>query len=138
MREEAKQKRRESLLDRAFKPGDALLVAGVLALAAALILSPWSRTAQGAATVLVVEVNGSEVMRIPLPAEPADHQVDGFRGVSRFHVQGEEAWMIDSACPDKLCVGMGRVREPGQAVVCLPNRVTLRVEGNGGTDAVQR
>ncbi len=125
-------------MSRAFTPGDALLAAGVLALAVVLAAGPLAKPARGTASEVVVEVNGAEVMRVPLDAGPAEYQVEGFQGASRFRVEGGEVWMVDSACPDKLCVGMGRARKPGQAIVCLPNRVTLRLEGEGGVDAVQR
>jgi len=138
MREEARQRRRELLLRRLFTPADLLLVLGVLALAVVLILEPWGRAARGSASEVVVEVNGREVMRVSLGEGDGEYEVEGFRGPSRFRVESGGVRMVDSDCPDKLCVGMGQVSRTGQAVVCLPNRVTLRLEGSGGVDAVQR
>ena len=124
MKEEARERRKELLLRRLFAPGDLFLVLGVLALAVVLILEPWGRAAPGSATEVVVEVNGREVLRLPL-GEKGQYELDGFRGPFLFRVE-------DGG------VGMGWVIRPGQAVVCLPNRVTLRLEGDGGVDAVQR
>lgn len=138
MRESSKEKRRERLLRKPFSAADGLLVLAVIALAAALITQPWSEAAGGCASEVVVEVNGREVMRLPLTEEARDCSVNGFSGESRFRIEGGEVWMVDSACPDKLCVGMGRVGQSGNSVVCLPNRVVLRLEGDGGIDAVQR
>ncbi len=138
MKEASKARRREALLRRSFTFGDAVLVFLVLAVAVTMIARPWGEKARGSAVEVVVEVNGKEAMRLPLTGGDGDYRVEGFRGSSLFRVEGGEVWMVDSACPDKLCVGMGHVREAGQAVVCLPNRVTLRLEGSGGTDVVQR
>lgn len=137
MKEEARERRRELLLRRLFAPGDLFLVLGVLALAVVLFLDPWGRATPGSAAEVVVEVNGREVLRLPLEEE-GQYELDGFRGPFLFWVEDGGVRMVDSDCPDKLCVGMGRVSRPGQAVVCLPNRVTLRLEGDGGVDAVQR
>ena len=32
-------------------------------------------------------------------------------------------------CPDQLCVSAGRLSRPGQVAVCLPARVSIRLEG---------
>lgn len=41
-----------------------------------------------------------------------------------------------SDCPDKLCEKTGYIGADGQTVVCLPNRVSVRIisEENGGDD----
>ena len=45
------------------------------------------------------------------------------------------AWLREANCPDKLCVRQGRVRYSGQVITCLPNRLTVTVEG-GATNGV--
>lgn len=138
MRESSKEKRRDRLLRKPLTIADGLLVLGVIALAAVLIIQPWGEEASGRASEVVVEVNGQEVTRLPLTEEARDYYVDGFSGESHFHIEGGEVWMVDSACPDKLCVAMGHADQSGNSVVCLPNRVVLSLEGAGGTDTVQR
>ena len=45
--------------------------------------------------------------------------------------------MKEASCPDKLCIKQGRITNGSHPVVCLPNRVVIKV-GNedGGADAV--
>ena len=47
--------------------------------------------------------------------------------------------VLESDCPDKLCMGMGWTSSPAKPIVCLPNGVTVTVVGGGGEeDAVLR
>lgn len=42
-----------------------------------------------------------------------------------------EAYMSNALCPDKICVERGRVSKSGEEIICMPNRVIVRVEGGG-------
>jgi hypothetical protein len=48
--------------------------------------------------------------------------------------------IVDSPCPYKLCVKSGLIRRSGQTLICLPNRVIVRIAGDEGeaVDAVSR
>ena len=59
-----------------------------------------------------------------------DYTVQGVRGESVIRVQGSYISIVSSACPDQLCVKMGQKSRPGEVIVCLPNRVVVRIEGN--------
>lgn len=45
---------------------------------------------------------------------------------------------IESDCPHKECIKAGWMRIPGSSAACLPNRVSVTVEGDGesGVDAI--
>jgi hypothetical protein len=59
-------------------------------------------------------------------------------GVSIVFGQDNTAWFHASDCPDQVCVRTGKLRHAGQAAVCLPNRVVLRLVGAApdGLDAI--
>jgi hypothetical protein len=47
--------------------------------------------------------------------------------------------IADSACPNRQCVKTGWRSAPGSAIVCLPNRVAVILDGRApGVDAVSR
>ncbi len=121
---------------RRFTPFDLLLVAGVVTLAVFLIMSAVAK-ASGPGRTAVVEVNGREVMRISLQ-EDRDYTVEGFRGKTYISVSNGEVRVTDSDCPDKLCVKMGEISQADASIVCLPNRVVVRVIGNGAYDTVSK
>ena len=119
---------------RRFTPFDLLLVAGVVTLAVFLIMSSIAK-ASGPGETAVVEVNGHEVMKISL-LENRDYSVDGFRGKTYISVRDGQIRVTDSDCPDKLCVRMGWVSQKDASIICLPNRVVVRVTGTGSFDTI--
>ena len=50
-------------------------------------------------------------------------------------IEGGQAWLSEANCPDLLCVHQGKIRYTGQSIICLPNRLTVTVEG-GEDDGV--
>ncbi len=121
---------------RRFTPFDLLLVAGVVALAVFLIMGSVAK-ASGPGETAVVEVNGREVMKISL-AENRDYTIDGFRGKAYISVLDGQVRITDSDCPDKLCVKMGWISQSDASIVCLPNRVVVRVMGSGAYDTISK
>lgn len=44
-----------------------------------------------------------------------------------------------SDCPDHLCMKQGWINLPGESIICLPNRITIQIEGdirNNKTDVI--
>ena len=95
-----------------------LLLAGVLALALRL-----GREAGGQA---VVRVDGQVSERHPLSVDGV-FPLNG--GTNTLVIENGEAWLSEADCPDHLCVKMGKIRYTGQTITCLPNRLTVTVEG---------
>lgn len=43
--------------------------------------------------------------------------------------------IISADCPDKTCVKTGFISRPGQISVCVPSKLIIKIEGEGGYDA---
>lgn len=110
--------------------GLALVCAGGLW---ALSWSPAGRTA-------VIERDGQVVERVALASltGPEEQTVQGASGLALTVVLSPDgAWVAESTCPDQVCVRTGRLTRAGEAAVCLPARVILRLEGGeAGADAI--
>ena len=48
------------------------------------------------------------------------------------------ARLENAPCPLKICEAMGPVEKAGDVIICLPNRIYIRVEGKEEVDAVSR
>ena len=101
-----------------------LLLAGALAIALRL-----GREAGGYA---VVRVDGTETERHSLAVDGV-FSLNG--GSNVLVVENGEAWLSYADCPDHLCIKMGKIRYTGQTITCLPNRLTVTIEG-GESDGV--
>lgn len=82
---------------------------------------------QGA--VAVVTVDGVEVGRYPL-SESREVVIPSEGGGYNLLVLGEgQAYVREASCPDGLCAAHRPVSRTGESILCLPNRVAIRVEG---------
>ena len=109
---------------------DLIVIASLLLLALALYLILGAlRTVGGE---VVVRVDGVETERHAL----TENGTYPLNGGSNILVMGEgQAWLTEANCPDLLCVRQGKIRYAGQSIICLPNRLTVTVEG-GESDGV--
>lgn len=127
------------MLKRWWAPGDILIVAAVAALSIFLILQGVADASGDGQPRAEISVNGKVVREIPITQEAQEFTVQGYAGDSLVEISGGQVRMVDSACPDKLCVRTGWISRPGASIVCLPNRVVIEVKSRtGGPDAVNR
>ncbi len=89
-------------------------------------------------TVAIVERNGEEILRQQLSQLTAEKTVtvEGENGITltvAFYPDG--AAVLSSGCPDKICVNKGKLTRGGEAAICLPSKVSLRLEGGSSDDA---
>lgn len=110
---------------------DIVLIAALLLLAGVLYLC--FASGDGGEWVVVC-VDGAEIARCPLGTD-AVYSLNG--GSNILTVEGGRARVSEADCPDKLCVNQGWIRGEGQCIVCLPNKLTVTVEGvSSGVDMV--
>ena len=107
---------------------DLILVAVLLV--AALVLFFVMRSLQardtGTGAQAVVTVDGKEIGRYPLKKN-GTFPLNG--GTNILVVENGEAWVSEANCPDKVCMGMGKISRNGEFIACLPNRLLVVVEG---------
>ncbi len=110
-----------------------ILIAALLVLAGVLYLALNLGRREGG--VAVVRVNGVEVERHALAVD-GTFSLNG--GSNILVIQDGQAWLSEANCPDLLCVKMGKIHYTGQVITCLPNRLTVTVEGgeSNGVDLV--
>ena len=44
--------------------------------------------------------------------------------------------VVESDCPDKICLKTGKIKEVGQSIVCVPNRLLVIIVGSSDVDVV--
>ena len=112
-----------------------LILVGVLLLAAVLLfcLTRGSQK-QVSGAQAVVTVDGTEIGRYPL-SEEGHFALNG--GSNLLVIENGQAWVSEADCPDKVCMGMGRISRNGEFIACLPNRLIIVIEGgeSSGVDA---
>jgi hypothetical protein len=105
---------------------DIILVASLLVVSLSVFLV-FSLTREEGSRV-VVSVNGDDVSEYSL-ARDGEYTLTG--GTNTIVIENGKVYMKDANCPDGLCIHQGKKSMNGERIVCLPNRVEVRVEGDG-------
>ena len=71
------------------------------------------------------------------PDESASAQYDYYNVVI---ISGSKVSVTEASCKNQVCVKHGAISRPGESIVCLPNRLVVRIENGaeegGGYDSV--
>jgi hypothetical protein len=78
----------------------------------------------------VVEVRGaySQEWVFPLDSEES-LKVRGPLGDTEVVISGGAVRIVESPCPEKICIRTGAISRPGQTIACLPNQVIVVIRG---------
>ncbi len=104
------------------KKRDIFVVTGVIAVAVMMLLM--GKIAPGEGERVVIYVN-SEIYKTVSIKDDCEIRINE---TNTLAVENGEAYMREASCPDKLCVRQGKISREGQNIVCLPNRVSVKVE----------
>lgn len=112
---------------------DLILIAALLLIALALYLALNAGRKEGGTAV--VRVDGVETERHSL-LQNGVFPLNG--GTNILVIEDGQAWLSEANCPDLICVRQGKIHYTGQVITCLPNRLTVTIEGgeDDGIDLV--
>ncbi len=107
---------------------EGLLIVIILLISGALLLTNRIVFSQPAKQV-EISVNGDVIRTLDLNQD-ADILIEGYGdGTNRIVIKDGKVHVSEATCPDKLCIHQGWVKNTGENLVCLPNRVMARVIG---------
>lgn len=107
---------------------DILLIASLL-IAAALLYAGSRIIFSNPPFHVEVSVDGNVVKTLELNKD-AQFTVNGYHGgTNHVVIKGGSVRITEASCPDKLCIKQGAIHRTGDAIVCLPNRVIIRITG---------
>lgn len=66
------------------------------------------------------------------------YPIEGPLGTAKLIVLDRTAFLENAPCPLKICESMGPVGKSGEAILCLPNKISVKVTGEVFIDAVTR
>jgi hypothetical protein len=75
----------------------------------------------------LVYCDGERIKTIPLDKDGLFSLGDGFPKMA-FAVNDGEIRVVRSDCRDKICVNSGSLRSGNKTIVCLPNRVMVKLD----------
>ena len=110
-----------------FGKGDAVVIFTCIMLAAfiGVLFARTAGTDKGE-TVAIYQ-DGSKIQEISL-YENTEILIENSY-TNRVMVKDEKVAIVESDCPGMDCVHSGWINGKGRSIVCLPNRVEIRIEG---------
>lgn len=118
------------------KPGDLLLVSIFLILS---ISGLFLRPAVKGGSKVSISVNNQVVQALSLMTD-STVTVNGNLGPVIIRISSGSVRVEASECPHQYCIREGRIHRDGEMLVCLPNRVVVRVESEdaSGMDGISQ
>ncbi len=111
---------------------DILVICGILVISAVIYVSFmcsfWSQKAENVS--IYVDGNEFATYSVSEITETKLVEIKSEYGKNTLELTSKGARMLEASCPDKIDVQSGLISKPGQMLVCIPNRVTVRILGN--------
>lgn len=114
------------------KKKDIILIVIVLTVALAGLLFFYLTQKSGDTVVVTIdgviykEYSLNKDIEVDLPG------VNG--GANHLVIKDGYADMTDANCPDKICVDSRKISKTGESIICLPNKVVVKIEGNTSSE----
>jgi hypothetical protein len=76
----------------------------------------------------LVSVNGEQKYRKSLAVDEV-FTLSGPIGEAKVEISQGAVRILEADCPQKLCVLQGKIQNVGEIIVCVPNKVSIWIEG---------
>ena len=81
---------------------------------------------------VVIESEGKLFAQYPM----TEYRVVDVKGHNKIEITPEYVRVIYADCPEQTDVKQGKISSPGSIIVCLPNKMTVRIAGETKIDAI--
>ena len=76
---------------------------------------------------VVVSIDGKKEAEYPLNKDETYLIYGSHLGTNKLVIKDGEAYIEEASCPDKQCMKQGKISKAGEMLVCLPNRVVIKI-----------
>jgi len=109
------------------KIGDYILVVMILIGLLVGLLSIQSSVNEGQTVSIFLE--NRELYHL-LIFEDRTIAVQGDIGETVVKIEHGKVWIESAPCTHQICKNMGKISRPGEIIVCIPNKLLIRIEGD--------
>ena len=130
-----KQSRSEKTNEIRLRPADIVLIIILIAVSIGGFNIQKGNNNKG--RFFIVEVDGKTLYRLSLLSDTLI-SIQAKTGKISLKVEDSRVSVHKSSCPLKICVKTGWIARPGESIICVPNKLVIRIEGvkNAKVDAV--
>lgn len=115
------------------KKGDIIVLAIVCVITIGVLLFNGYRTQNDDPIIVEVRIDGEVVDSFSIE-EDIEKVYESDFGMNRITIANQVVSVSDADCRDQICVDTKHGTNNGDAIVCVPNRFTIELIGDGGGD----
>lgn len=113
---------------------DLFVIAGIVLLALVIGVAFLLPKQNNCDAVVQIYQNGQLVQEVPLQEDKTVTLTGTYENI--IQICDGKVSIVDSDCPGEDCVHTGWISTPGTSIICLPNRVEVRIAGQGDVDLI--
>lgn len=76
---------------------------------------------------ILVKVDGKCVKTFSIK-DTVTYKITSEKGTNILRIAEGKVWLEDADCPDRVCVNTGKIKYPGQSIICLPHKVVIEIK----------
>lgn len=131
-----KEKRTEKLFSH-FTKGDKILILALIGFTFSIFFALRISQTQSSQRRVFIEVDNRLIERVPLSEKTASRQISIPlpEGEARLEMEGGRVRMLPmnkEIRPRGICSQMGWIGRPGEMIICMPNKLVVRIEAPRG------
>ena len=123
---------RENKIRLSFCKGDVIVISFVIMLAILIGVVFWMKTGTEQGNVVAVYQEGEKIHELSLDKDTEVLIENDY--TNKLIVRDKKVAIAESDCPGMDCVHSGWISGKGRSLVCLPNRVEIRIEGDADSE----
>lgn len=116
--------------DLKIRKNDIFLVASVIILCIIISVIPFFFSSDGSSVLIYVDGD--------LYAEKSlnENSVTDIDGLMQVVIENGKAYVKNSVCPNGACEHSAPVSSSGESIICLPNKIMIKISGETEMDAI--
>ncbi|HHY41887.1 MAG TPA: NusG domain II-containing protein [Thermoanaerobacterales bacterium] len=81
---------------------------------------------------VLIEVNGKLYQKVSLGETGPNLKISVpvANGENIVEIERDRVRMLSAQCPDQDCIRQGWINRPGQMIVCLPNKMVIKIQSD--------
>jgi len=83
-----------------------------------------------------IYVDGELYDKVALTEEGYEIEISSGKGYNLLKVSNMGIEMLESNCPDQICIGFGHIHSKDENIVCLPHRIFVEIDGGDTSKGV--
>lgn len=106
-----------------------LILSAILLVTAILLFAAFNIFASKKGENVEIFVDGSLYKKVSLSQDEIITITGSSGGTNVLVIKDLKVYMKEADCPDKVCVHQGSISRSNETIVCLPNRIVVKITG---------